>query len=167
MFLNSSATGIVLVTLPRTAVETAIARCTSRCAMAGGHRLNTSIVLAAVHGLSGLFRAVSAIKPSLSRLPPPSPSLISNLASVVHCSNSAYRSPSRDKPAPWPPAARDILPRVQSGQRHVQLTTSASGELVSQAKRNHADTLFLYKDNQRIVSCRHRCPHQNQRPLQC
>ena len=33
--------------------------------MARGHRLNTSIVLAAVHGLSGLFRAVSAIEPSL------------------------------------------------------------------------------------------------------
>ena len=34
------------------AVETAIAQCTSRWAMARGHRLNTSIVLAAVHGLS-------------------------------------------------------------------------------------------------------------------
>ena len=45
--------------------------------------LNTSIVLAAVHGLSGLFRAVSAVKPSLFRpLPLLSPSLISNLASV-------------------------------------------------------------------------------------
>ena len=51
--------------------------------MARGHRLNTSIVLAAVHGLSGLFRAVSAVEPSLSRpLSPLSPSLISNLASV-------------------------------------------------------------------------------------
>ena len=88
LFPNSSATDIVLVTLPSTAVETAIAQCTSRCAMARGHRLNTSIVLAAVHGLSGLFRAVSAVEPSLSRpLPPPlppspSPSLISNLAFV-------------------------------------------------------------------------------------
>ena len=27
------------------------------------HRLNTSIVLAAVYGLSGLFRAVSAVEP--------------------------------------------------------------------------------------------------------
>ena len=46
-------------------------------------RLNTSIVLAAVHGLSGLFRAVSAVEPSLFRpLPPLSPSLISHLASV-------------------------------------------------------------------------------------
>ena len=33
--------------------------------VAGGHRLNTSVVLAAVHGLSGLFRAVSAVEPSL------------------------------------------------------------------------------------------------------
>ena len=68
---------------PSTAVETAIAKCTSRCAMARGHRLNTSIVLAAVHGLSSLFRAVSAFEPSLSLpLPHLSPSLISNLASV-------------------------------------------------------------------------------------
>ena len=39
--------------------------------MARGHRLNTSIVLAAVHGLSGLFRAVSAVEPSLFCLLPP------------------------------------------------------------------------------------------------
>ena len=83
LFLNSSATDIVFVTLPSTAVETAIAQCTSRWAMARGHRLNTSIVLAVVHGLSGLFRAVSAVEPSLFRpLPPLSPSLISHLASV-------------------------------------------------------------------------------------
>ena len=51
--------------------------------MARGHRLNISIVLAAVHGLSGLFRAVSAVEPSLFRpLPTLSPSLISHLASV-------------------------------------------------------------------------------------
>ena len=68
---------------PSTAVETAISQCTSRWAMARGHHLNTSIVLAAVHGLSGLFRAVSAVEPSLFHpLPPPSPSLISHLASV-------------------------------------------------------------------------------------
>ena len=37
LFLNSgSATDIVLVTLPSTAVETAIAQCTSRCSMARG-----------------------------------------------------------------------------------------------------------------------------------
>ena len=73
------------MTLPSTAVETATAQCTNRCAVARGHRLNTSIVLAAV---PGLFRAVSAIEPSLFRPPPPPPppppvpSLISNLASV-------------------------------------------------------------------------------------
>ena len=49
--------------MPRMAVETAIAQCTSRCAMARGHCLNASIVLAAVHGLSGLFRAVSVVEP--------------------------------------------------------------------------------------------------------
>ena len=37
--------------------------------MAWGHRLNTSVVLAAVHGLSGLFRTVSAVAPSLCRPP--------------------------------------------------------------------------------------------------
>ena len=64
LFVNSGATDIVLVILSSTAVETAIARCTSRWAMAArGHRLNTSIVLAAVYGLSGLFRAVSAVEP--------------------------------------------------------------------------------------------------------
>ena len=51
--------------------------------MAKEHRLNTSIVLAAVHGLSGLFQAVSADEPSHFRpLPTLSPSLISHLASV-------------------------------------------------------------------------------------
>ena len=39
--------------------------------MARGHRLNTSFVLAAVRGLSGLFRAVSAVEPiTLSSLSP-------------------------------------------------------------------------------------------------
>ena len=69
--------------LSSTAVERAIAQCTSRWAMARGHRLNTSIVLSAVHGLSGLFRAVSAVEPSFCRpLPTLSPSLISHLSSV-------------------------------------------------------------------------------------
>ena len=50
--------------------------------MTRGHRLNTSIVLAAVHGVSGIFRAVSPVEPSHFRpLPPLSPSLISHLAS--------------------------------------------------------------------------------------
>ena len=73
LLLNSSATDIIFVT----AVETAIAQCTSRWAMARGHHLNTSIVLAAVHGLSGLFRAVFAVEPSLFR-PPPSPVPVPN-----------------------------------------------------------------------------------------
>ena len=55
------------MTLSSTAVEGAIAQCTSHWAMARGHRLNTSIVLVAVHGLSGLLRAVSAVEPSLCR----------------------------------------------------------------------------------------------------
>ena len=83
MFVNSGAADIVLVTLSSTAVETAIAQCTSRWAMARGHRLNISIVLVAVHGLSGLFRTVSAVEPSLRRpLPTLSLSLIGHLASV-------------------------------------------------------------------------------------
>ena len=74
---------IVFVTLPSTAVEMAIVQCTSHWAMVRGHRLNTSIVLAVVHSLSGLFRVVSVVEPSLScPLPPLSPSLISNLTSV-------------------------------------------------------------------------------------
>ena len=52
--------------------------------MARGHRLNTSIVLAAVHGLSGLFWTVSTVELSFFRSPPPTcpPSLISHLTSV-------------------------------------------------------------------------------------
>ena len=73
MFVNSGATDIVLVTLSSTAVERAIAQCTSRWAMVRGHRLNTSIVLVAVHGLSGLFRAVSTVDPFT--LSPPSHSV--------------------------------------------------------------------------------------------
>ena len=40
--------------------------CSSRYAMVRGRRFNTSIILAAVHGLSGLFRVVSAVEPSLT-----------------------------------------------------------------------------------------------------
>ena len=46
LLLNNSATDIVLVTLLRTAVETVTAWYTSCYAMARGHSLNTSIVLA-------------------------------------------------------------------------------------------------------------------------
>ena len=82
LFVNSGATDIVLVTLSSTAVERAIAQCTSRWAMARGHRLNTSIVLAAVHGLSGLFRAFPRSSQSPCPLPTLSPSLIGHPASV-------------------------------------------------------------------------------------
>ena len=58
---------------PSKAVETAIAQCTSHCTMARGHRLNTSIVLAAVHSLSSLFRVVSAVEPSPTPTPRPRP----------------------------------------------------------------------------------------------
>jgi len=68
---------------PSTAVETAFVQCTSHCAMAREHHHNTSIALAAVHSLSGLFQVVSVVKPSLfCPLHPLSPSLISNLAFV-------------------------------------------------------------------------------------
>ena len=75
LFLNSSATDIVLVTLSSLAVATAIAQRTSRYAMARGHCLNISIVLVAVHGLYGLFQAVSAVDPSLFCPLPPHPPL--------------------------------------------------------------------------------------------
>ena len=72
--------------------------------MARGHRLNTSIVLAAVHGLSGLFRRYP--RPSLHSfvLPPPpppphSPSLISSLASVDVKQNGRSASPSTPRQA--------------------------------------------------------------------
>ena len=44
--------------LPSTAVETTVVHCISRCTMARGHRLNTSIVLVAVHGLSSLSGSI-------------------------------------------------------------------------------------------------------------
>ena len=65
--------GHCLCDCPSTAAETAIAQCTSRWAMARGHRLNTSIVLAAVHSLSGLFWVVSAVEPSFFRPISPHP----------------------------------------------------------------------------------------------
>ena len=73
------------MTLLRTAVETAIAGYTSCYATARGHRLNVSIVLAAVHGLLGLL--CRCARSSHHSPPPPptptfSPSLINHLASV-------------------------------------------------------------------------------------
>ena len=84
LFINSGATDIVLVILSSTAVERAIAQCTSRWAMARGQRLNTSIVLAAVYGLSGpFFGRFPRSSQSLSRPHPTlSPSLIGHPASV-------------------------------------------------------------------------------------
>ena len=59
---------------PSTAVETAIAQCTSRWAMARGHRLNTSIVLAggprSLRSFSGGIRGRAF---TLSSSPPPPP----------------------------------------------------------------------------------------------
>ena len=90
------------MTLSSTAVETAIAQCTSRWAVARGHRLNTYIVLAAVHGLSGLFRAVSAVEPSLPRpLPTLSPSIIGHLASVDVKQHGSKVLISQSEPV-WP-----------------------------------------------------------------
>ena len=64
-----------------TAVETAIAQCTSRWAMA--RALTLPLFWRRSTVLSGLFRAVSAVELSLFRpLPTLSPSLISHLASV-------------------------------------------------------------------------------------
>ena len=80
LFLNSSATDVVLVTLPSTAVETAIVQCTCRCAMARGHRHNTSVVLAAVHGLRSFSGGIRGR--AFTLLSCPTPSLISHLASV-------------------------------------------------------------------------------------
>ena len=105
---------------PSTAVETAIAQCTSRWAMARGHRLNTSIVLAAVHGLSGLFRVVSAVEPfTLSSPPPPPPpslSLISHLASVDVKQNVLVPRSASDCPLYVSPTPEDIK---QSATPHV------------------------------------------------
>ena len=64
--------------------------------MARGHRLNTSIVLAAVHGLSGLFRAVSAVEPiTLALFPTLSPSLIGHPASVDVKQHKSQRDGTR------------------------------------------------------------------------
>ena len=49
-----------------------------RSAQVAGQWLNTSIVLVAVHSLSGLFWAVSAVEPSLFRPLPPPPVSVPN-----------------------------------------------------------------------------------------
>ena len=87
------------MTLSSTAVETATEQCTSHWAMARGHCLNTSIVLVAVHGLSGLFRMVSTVELSLCHpLPTLSPSLIGHIASVdVKQHENESRKVSQDR----------------------------------------------------------------------
>ena len=99
------------MTLSSTAVQTAIAQCTSRWAMARGHRLNTSIVLAAVTVSPVFFRRFLRSSLSLSRpLPTLSPSLIGHLASVdVKQDESKHRaftlsSPSHSVPVPYKPS---------------------------------------------------------------
>ena len=96
LFVNSSATDIVFVTAQAQQLKQQLRSAqVAGLAMARGHRLNTSIaVLAAVHGLSGLFRAVSAVGPSLCRpLPALFPSLISILASVDVKQNGLKAAP--------------------------------------------------------------------------
>ena len=83
LFVNSSATDIVLVILSSTAVERAIAQCTSRWAMARVHRLNTSMFWRRSTVSPVFFGRSPRSSLSLSRpLPTLSPSLIGHLASV-------------------------------------------------------------------------------------
>ena len=128
--VNSGATGIVIVILSSTAVERAIAQCTSRWAMARGHRLNTSIVLAAVHGLSGLFRAVSAVEPftlSSPPLPTLSPSLIGYLASVDVKQHESKVSVDVKQHSPNQPnyALLHRLPVRRGRRRHLTATQTS------------------------------------------
>ena len=71
LLLNSGATDFVLETAVVFVLETAVVLYTSCCAMAKGHHLNTSIVLAAVHGLLGL--PGQCARSSLQSLPPSPP----------------------------------------------------------------------------------------------
>ena len=90
LFLNSSATAIVLVTLCSAQQLKQQLRSTLVAdAMARGHRLNIFVVLTAVHGLLGLpGRSARSSLHTLAPPPPPppptplSPSQISHLASV-------------------------------------------------------------------------------------
>ena len=71
---TSFAVDIILVTLLRKAVETAIAWHASCCTMAKGHRLNTAIVLAVVHSLLGLLGQYTRLSlHSFAPFPPPPP----------------------------------------------------------------------------------------------
>ena len=80
--LTSFAVDIILVTLLRKAVETAIAWHASRCTTARGHRLNTSIVLAAVHSLLGLLGQYTRLSlHSFAPFPPPHHVPIHNMPS--------------------------------------------------------------------------------------
>ena len=93
---------------PSTAVETAIAQCTSRWEMARGHRLNTSIVLAAVHGLLGLpdrwtRSSLHSSAPSASPVPNRPPRLCGRKAKCSLCSHGVlagvgvlWHSPTHD-----------------------------------------------------------------------
>ena len=69
LFLNSSATDIAFVTAQARQLKQQL----RGALVAGQWRADTAIVQAAVHDLSGLFRAVSAVEPSLSLPPPPVP----------------------------------------------------------------------------------------------
>ena len=76
LLLNSGATDIVLVTLPSTAVETALAWYTSCYAMARGHRLNTYF-----HCFGGgplPLRCARSSLHSLAPVPPPPPVPVPN-----------------------------------------------------------------------------------------
>ena len=76
LLLKSSATDIVLVSLLRTAVETAIAWYTDCWTRARGHCFNIVVILTAVHGLLGLRgRCTRSSLRSLSPPPPPPPRL--------------------------------------------------------------------------------------------
>ena len=96
----------------------------------GTPRLNTSIVLAAVHGLSGLFRAVSAVEPfTLSSPPLPTlfPSLIGHLASVDVKQHESKVSVDVKQHSPNQPnyALLHRLPVRRGRRRHLTATQTS------------------------------------------
>ena len=116
---------------PSTAVETAIAQCTSRWALARGHRLNTSIVLAAVHGLSGLFSGgirgrAFTLSPSFPPVPAPNKPLASQ------CGRKAKWSRERTGP-------NDYVKSTLSGTSSVEqnLTLSAGKDVTLATNGRH------------------------------